>query len=100
VRFLIDTNLPPAMKDWLRAAGHEAEHAAVVHSPQAKDAEIWSLAQAQAQAQAQTAVVVTKDQDYVDLEQRSSVGSVVLVRCGNMKLKDFKPWFEARALPL
>ena len=90
MRFLIDTNLPPAMAEWLRAKGHQAEHAAIALSPTAKDSEIWVLALATG------ATVMTKDQDYVDLAQGSNVGSVVLVRCGNMKLKDFQPWFEAR----
>jgi predicted nuclease of predicted toxin-antitoxin system len=90
VRFLIDTNLPPAMADWLRAKGHETEHAAAVLSPTAKDPQIWALALANG------ATVVTKDLDYVDLAKRAQQGSVVLVRCGNMKLKDFQPWFAAR----
>jgi predicted nuclease of predicted toxin-antitoxin system len=78
------------MAEWLRAAGHEAEHAATVLSPTAKDPEIWAL------ALAQSATVMTKDQDYVDLANRSKQGNVVLVRCGNMKLRDFQLWFEAR----
>ena len=59
-------------------------------SAQATDTEIWNL------ALTQDAVVITKDSDYADLAARTPTGRVVLVRCGNLKLKDFKPWFAER----
>jgi predicted nuclease of predicted toxin-antitoxin system len=57
VRFLVDTNLPPALADWLVASGHEAEHVAFVLGPTADDHLIW------AHAISTSAIVVTKDAD-------------------------------------
>ena len=90
MRFLVDTNLPPALAAWLIARGHEAEHAALVLSPQADDREIWN------QAVSTGAIVVTKDADYLDLAARLGGAHVVLLRCGNLKLAPFRLWIEAR----
>ncbi|HCK83674.1 MAG TPA: hypothetical protein DHW63_03900 [Hyphomonadaceae bacterium] len=90
MRFLVDTNLPPALATWLIARGQEARHAAVVLSPQADDRAIW------AEAIATGAVVITKDSDYLDLAARVGGARVVLLRCGNLKLAPFRAWFEAR----
>ncbi len=90
MRFLVDTNLPPALTTWLIAHGQEARHAAVVLSPQADDRAIWS------EAMATGAVVITKDSDYLDLAPRVGGARVALLRCGNLKLGPFRTWFEAR----
>jgi predicted nuclease of predicted toxin-antitoxin system len=91
VRFLVDTNLPPALAKWLVERGYQADHAAALLSPQADDPEIWT------RARELSAIVVTKDQDYLDLAARDGVGTVVLIRCGNLKLGAFAQWFAARA---
>jgi predicted nuclease of predicted toxin-antitoxin system len=90
VRFLVDTNLPPALASWLVARGHDAEHAALVLGPTADDETIW------AHAISTSAIVVTKDADYLDLATRAGGARVVLVRCGNLKLAPFRVWFETR----
>jgi predicted nuclease of predicted toxin-antitoxin system len=90
VRFLVDTNLPPALANWLVARGHEAEHAAVILGATADDQTIW------AHAISTSAIVVTKDTDYLDLATRTGDARVVLLRCGNLKLAPFRLWFEAR----
>ncbi len=91
MRFLIDANLPPALAQWLVARGHDASHCAEVLSPHADDGAIWS------HAKALGAIVVTKDQDFIDIAVRSPEARVVLVRCGNLKLSAFEAWFLARA---
>jgi predicted nuclease of predicted toxin-antitoxin system len=90
LRFLIDTNLPPALREWLAVRGHDAVHAAQALSPQADDASIW------AHAQATDAIVVTKDRDYLDLGERVGGARVVWVRCGNLKLVAFEDWIRSR----
>ncbi|HJS79578.1 MAG TPA: DUF5615 family PIN-like protein [Vitreimonas sp.] len=90
MRFLVDTNLPPALADWLAARGHEAEHAALSLSPTADDELIW------AHAAATAAIVVTKDTDYLELATRAGGARVVLLRCGNLKLGPLRAWIEAR----
>ncbi len=91
MRFLVDTNLPPALARWLVARGHVADHAATLLSPQADDQAIWR------HAAALQAIIVTKDADFVDLAVRDGAGSVVLLRCGNLKLGPFAEWFAVRA---
>jgi predicted nuclease of predicted toxin-antitoxin system len=90
MRFLVDTNLPPALALWLRERGHDAQHAALVLSPSADDQLIWGHAISTA------AIVVTKDNDYLDLASRVGGAAVVLMRCGNLKLASFRTWFDAR----
>ncbi len=90
MRVLVDTNLPPALAQWLRERGHEAEHAALILSPNADDESIW------AHAVSMAAIIITKDTDYLDLAARVGGAAVVLVRCGNLKLAPFRSWFDAR----
>lgn len=90
MRFLVDTNLPPALATWIAEHGHEAEHAASEISPKADDRAIWD------RAVERGAVVVTKDADYLDLATRIGGARVVLLRCGNLKLAPFRLWIEAR----
>jgi predicted nuclease of predicted toxin-antitoxin system len=78
------------MAEWLSAVGHQADHAAALLSPQADDDAIW------AHAVELGAIVITKDQDYLDLASRVGGARIVLVRCGNVKLAAFKAWFSAR----
>lgn len=94
MRFLIDTNLPPALAKWLVDRGHEADHAADILSAQADDQLIWS------RARNLGAIIITKDQDYLDLAARHGDGRVVLVRCGNLKLGPFAHWFDARVVAM
>lgn len=90
MRFVVDTNLPPVLSRWLVAAGHDAEHAAEIFSPEADDSAIW------ARAVQSGSIVITKDTDYLDLAARSGGARVVLLRCGNLKLGPFRAWFDGR----
>jgi hypothetical protein len=42
--FLIDAQLPRAMRDWLAALGHVAIHVSAILPPDASDELIWSVA--------------------------------------------------------
>ena len=90
MRFLIDTNLPPALQAWIVGFGHEAIHAAQILGADADDAAIWALAQETG------AVVVTKDRDYLDLAERVGQARVVWIRSGNLKLSAFELWIRSR----
>jgi predicted nuclease of predicted toxin-antitoxin system len=90
MRFLVDTNLPPALAVWLIERGHDAQHAAHVIDAQADDRAIWNL------AVSTEAIVITKDADYLDLAARIGGARVVLLRCGNLRLAPFRLWIDAR----
>ena len=62
MRFLVDTNLPPAVATWLVSEGHEASHTIDLGMAAAKDREIWDAAVASGSC------IVTKDEDFVLLK--------------------------------
>lgn len=78
MRYLVDTNLPPARAEWLVSEGHEALHARDLGMAEAKDRVIWN------EARASGSCIVTKDEDFVLLRAgRSSGPPIVWVRVGN-----------------
>jgi predicted nuclease of predicted toxin-antitoxin system len=87
---LVDSNLPPALVDWLRREGVDADHVDEVLPPSALDAAIWGL------ALSSRAVIVTKDSDFRDRANRETGVSVIWVRSGNLKLSVFLAWFALR----
>ncbi len=60
MKFLVDAQLPPALKDWFRIHGYEARHVQDVGLLDAKDGAIWE------HALAGNAAIVTKDEDFAD----------------------------------
>jgi predicted nuclease of predicted toxin-antitoxin system len=87
---LVDSNLPPALVEWLRHEGHEADHVDDVLPPPAQDDAIWAL------ARDRNAIVITKDSDFRDRARREAGVSVIWVRSGNLKLSVFLSWFAKR----
>ncbi len=78
MRFLVDTNLPPALATWLVTQGHEAQHTSDFGMEAAKDRSIWD------HAKASGACIVTKDEDFVLLRASASDGPpIVWIRIGN-----------------
>lgn len=78
MRFLVDTNLPPALAEWLVSQGHEAHHTHDIGMAAAKDRAIWD------HAEATNACIVTKDEDFILLKAvRPGGPPVVWVRIGN-----------------
>jgi predicted nuclease of predicted toxin-antitoxin system len=78
----LDAQLPPAMARWLRQAhGVDAWHVEDVEQLEADDSEIFSAART-----GRAAVLVTKDDDFVQLVERlGPPPQVVWVTCGNMR---------------
>ena len=58
MQFIVDTNLPPALAQWLVTQGHGASHAFDIALGAAKDREIWD------RAAASGSVIVSKDEDF------------------------------------
>lgn len=78
MRFLIDAQLPPALKSLFIDAGHDAAHVADVGMLTESDATIGAYA-----AEAEM-IIVTKDEDFVTMRRLSSrAPRVVWVRIGN-----------------
>ncbi len=78
----VDAQLPPALARWLRKThGIEAWHVAEVAQLDADDPAIFAAAR-----NGQAAVVVTKDDDFVELvERHGPPPQVVWVTCGNVR---------------
>jgi len=90
MRFLVDSQLPPALARWLTAAGHPSEHVADVAMASATDRSVW------AHAVRTGAVIVTKDQDFAVLRIMSDAPTpgVVWLRIGNSRRVELLRWFE------
>jgi predicted nuclease of predicted toxin-antitoxin system len=79
------------MAEWLRAAGHEAEHVENVGLRNAKDRLIWE------HAIEGGAVIVTKDADFADRARANlSAPAVVWLRIGNATNPVLWAWFTPR----
>jgi predicted nuclease of predicted toxin-antitoxin system len=78
----VDAQLPPALAQWLRTTqGIDAWHVAAVDQLAADDPAIFAAARA-----GRAAIVVTKDDDFVELVERlGPPPQIVWVTCGNMK---------------
>lgn len=88
MRFLIDAQLPPALAQWLREAGHEANHVEDVNLREAEDAPIWRY------AADHQAVLITKDEDFAEQARRSSLSPVIVwLRIGNVSNHALRQWF-------
>ena len=91
MRFLIDAQLPPALASWIAAQGHQADHVATFDLAGAADPEIWALA-----CKLDT-VLLTKDEDFVLIQQQAGSGpAVVWLRLGNATNRRLIEWLAAR----
>lgn len=61
MRFLLDMNLPPAMAEWLRSAGHDAVHIRELGLAHLPDREVF------ARAAQEERIVVTFDLDFGEI---------------------------------
>lgn len=78
MRFIVDANLPPALADWIRNAGHDASHISDLGLTTATDQQIW------ARARQDGACIVSKDEDFLILKTAEPNGpALVWVRIGN-----------------
>jgi predicted nuclease of predicted toxin-antitoxin system len=81
MRFLVDAQLPPALAWRLKELGHEAEHVYDIGMHAASDLAIWR------KAAEIGAVIVTKDEDFVQIGKSSIGPKVVWLRLGNVSRK-------------
>ena len=89
MNFLVDAQLPPALCDWLRSHGHEAEHVFNLGLGSASDHDIADHAELNA------LVLVSKDEDFVTLRLPNRFAFLWL-RCGNATNRALVDWLELR----
>jgi predicted nuclease of predicted toxin-antitoxin system len=78
LRFIIDAQLPPALAGHLKASGYGAEHVNRISLGGAADARVWSY------VVRKEAVLITKDEDFIELARRTADGpAVIWIRLGN-----------------
>jgi predicted nuclease of predicted toxin-antitoxin system len=87
VNFLIDAQLPPALAQWLREAGHSAQAVREIDLREGEDGAIWAYALKTG------AVIITKDEDFAMLAQQEVGGPVVVwLRIGNTSNRVLRTW--------
>ena len=84
MRFLIDAQLPPALKGFLADYGHEADHVGDLNMLSAKDAEIRE------KAIDLDAIIVTKDRDFFDRFSLDGGPQVLWLHFPNMKTSQLR----------
>jgi len=89
MRFLVDAQLPPALAKWIAGNGHSAT---AVRDQGLRDSDDGSIANF---ANASDWVVVTKDEDIVELALDNKEGPrVVWLRIGNSTNRVLFAWLE------
>jgi predicted nuclease of predicted toxin-antitoxin system len=78
MRFLVDAQLPPALARWIAAQGYEAQHVADFGMAGAPDRAIWNKAIELA------SVIVSKDEDFIQLSAKGSGPQIVWLTFGNV----------------
>jgi len=88
VRFLLDTQLPAAIADWLRQQ-YEVEHVLEIELAKSTDNAIWQYATRVG------AVIISKDEDFAEWTRRGRTGpAVVWLRIGNCSNRALREWLE------
>ena len=88
MRFLIDAQLPPALADWLKTKGHEAEHVSERLGAERSDTFIAGVAATVG------SILVSKDADFLDLLVNGKP-QFLWVRIGNSTNRLLTERFEA-----
>ena len=88
MKFLVDAQLPPALARWLAARGHDAKHVADFGMAKAKDQIIWR------KATLESFIVITKDDDFIELARMKPGPKIVWVRAGNISKQQLFTKFE------
>jgi predicted nuclease of predicted toxin-antitoxin system len=88
---LVDAQLPPALAQWLREAGHEAQHVEDFSLRESADRVIWN------HALQQSAIIITKDEDFAERSNRESASPLIVwLRIGNTTNARLREWIEPR----
>ena len=90
MKFLVDHQLPPALADFFRSHGHDAQHVRELGLKSDDDLTIWNY------VTTRDFVLVSKDEDFLHLASRpKEKGGLVWVRLGNCRNKPLLQAFEA-----
>lgn len=87
MRFLVDVQLPPALAEWLKAKGHEAEHVLERLGADQSDHSLAGISRETG------VIVVSKDADFLNL-QIGGKPQVLWVRLGNSTNRTLLSRFE------
>jgi predicted nuclease of predicted toxin-antitoxin system len=79
MRFLVDAQLPPALARWLAERGHDAQHVSDFNLGESSDLVIWN------KAQILNAVIITKDEDFLQLSRTAPRPAIVWITMGNTR---------------
>ena len=85
MNFLIDAQLPPELCGWLEERGHAAVHVAALADEALRDRQIADY------AEAERLVVISKDEDFVELRQPDRF-VLLWLRCGNVSNRSLREW--------
>lgn len=89
MNFLVDSQLPPTLAQWISIHGHKAIHVSEVGMLAADDSKIWQY------AQEERAVIISKDEDFTDRWLLSDENvSLLWIRKGNCSNRALILWFE------
>ena len=88
MRFIVDSQLPPALAHWLSARGHDAHHVRDLGLDAKPDTAIV------AEAIKPSAAILTKDSDFKQLATRQPGLQVVWLRFGNASSADLLATLE------
>ena len=89
MRLLVDAQLPPALCDWLRERGYEAEHVTAALGGETPDRDIARHVEEHAM------VLVTKDDDF-RLRHPPVRSRLLWLRCGNIGNRGLRVWLADR----
>lgn len=87
--FLIDAQLPPALRSWIEGQGQQAVHVVDIGLLAASDLEIAAY------AEVHDLVLISKDEDFVYLRLPDRFGFLWL-RCGNATNAGLRAWLAVR----
>lgn len=92
MRLLLDQNIPPQAKDWLRVFDIDCLHVRDASLKTVSDYRLLKFAELDQRC------ILTKDSDFVRLaEQNPDVRVVIIVlRVSNLRNRDFEPWLVGR----
>ena len=79
MKFIVDEQLPPALAEWLRSIGHDAVHVYDLDMGAVQDTFI------EQHARHTGAVIITKDEDFVQIQRRIDGARILWLRLGNVR---------------
>jgi predicted nuclease of predicted toxin-antitoxin system len=92
MRLLLDQNMPPQAKDWLKDVEVDCLHVRDASLKTATDYRLLNFATLDQR------YILTKDSDFIALAKENSSDNVVIIvlRDGNLRNRDFEPWLVNR----